>query len=121
MTVAGFLLVKKTPLTIYRKSGIGSYVNGVWTEAAETTVEIQANVQPYQFNQYQIMPEADRSKKWLRVFSGSELKTLKEGSWAADEFIWDGDRYQVMKVDRYMMQTRDHFEILAARIPLTPN
>lgn len=120
MTVAGFLLVKKTPLTIYRKSS-GSYVDGVWTEAAESTIEIQANVQPYQFNQYQIVPEADRSKKWLRVFSDSEVRTLKEGSWSADEFIYDGDRYQVMKVDKYAMTIRDHFEILAARIELTPN
>lgn len=122
MSTAGFLLVKKTPLTIFRTTQ-GSYVNGEWVEGTETTVDIQANVQPLNDYQYMILPESDRTKQWVWVFSSSELRTLKEGSggYAADEFVWNNERYQVMKTQRYQMTVQDHYEAKAVRIELTPN
>jgi hypothetical protein len=122
MSIAEFSLVRKTPLTLYRQSP-GSFVEGDWVEGAEVTVDILANVQPLRDYEYMIMPEADRTKQWVWVFSSSEMRTLKEGSggWAADEFIWNDERYRVMKTQRYQMSVRDHWEAKAARIPLTPN
>lgn len=122
MSIAEFSLVKKTPLTIYRQSP-GSYVDGDWVEGSEVTVDIQANVQPFSDYQIMMLPEADRTKNWVWVFTSSEIRALKEGSggWAADEFIWNDERYKVMKVQRYQMTVRDHWEIKAARIELTPN
>lgn len=122
MTVAGFLLVKKLPLNILRSTA-GSYINGEWVEGTETTVPIEANVQPFSDYQYMILPEADRTKQWVWVFSSSEIRTLKEGTggYAADEFVWNGERYRAMKAQRFQMSIQDHWEIKAARISLTPN
>jgi hypothetical protein len=122
MTVAGFLLVKKTPITIYR-SAAGSYVDGEWVEGVEAEVLVEANVQPLSDYQYMILPESDRTKQWVWVFSSSELRTLKEGigGYAADEFVWNNERYKVMKTQRFQMTVQDHWEAKAARIPLTPD
>lgn len=122
MSIAEFSLVRKIPLTLYRKTE-GSYIEGVWTSGVETTVDILANVQPLLDEEYMRIPEADRTKQWIRLFSNSELRTLKEGvdGWSADEFFWNSERYQIMRVQRYQMSVRDHWEAKAARIPLTPN
>ena len=122
MTVAGFLLVKKTPITVFRSTA-GSYVDGDWVEGTETEVPIEANVQPFSDYQYMILPEADRTKQWVWVFSSSEMRTLKEGTggYAADEFVWNNERYKVMKTQRFQMTVQDHFESKAVRIELTPN
>lgn len=122
MTVAGFLLVKKTPITLFRTTA-GSYVDGVWVEGTESSVPIEANVQPFSDYQYMILPESDRTKQWVWVFSESEIRTLKEGNGghAADEFIWNGERYKVMKTQRFQMTVQDHWEAKAVRIELTPN
>ena len=122
MSVAGFLLVKKTPLTLFRSSQ-GSYVDGEWVEGSESNVDIEANVQPFSDYQYMILPESDRTKQWVWVFTSSEIRTLKEGSggWAADEFVWNGERYKVMKTQRFQMTVQDHYEAKCVRIELTPN
>lgn len=119
-----FLLTNKIPLTIYRRSE-GEWVEGEWVEGSVVEVPVQANVQPVKPHQLLIFPEAERSKKWLRVFSADLLRTLKEGNggWDADEFEWKGERFKVMKVDDWTegMGILEHCEALAVRIELTPN
>ena len=115
-----FLLTKTVPLTIYRTSQ-GGYVNGDWVDGKTAEVEIQANVQPMRDDELMLMPETERTREWYKVYSASEIRTSKEGTtgWAADEFMWNGDRYKVMKVRRYQMQTLDHWKALAAKVETT--
>ena len=91
----GFLLTKKIPLTLIRSTA-GSYVDGVWVEGTETNVEIQVNIQPLKEAELLILPEADRSRQWWKVYSASEIRMDKQGTsgWAADEFVYQGDRYK---------------------------
>jgi hypothetical protein len=122
MSIAQFSLVKKVPVTILRHAA-GSYVEGEWTEGAETSVGIQANVQPFSDYQVSIMPESDRTKSWVWLFTSSEVRQKKEGTsgYGGDRFVWEGDLYEVMKVQTYTMTVQDHRECKCARIELTPN
>lgn len=121
MTTAQFSLVKKIPLDITRQIA-GSYVDGEWIEGATSIVTVQANVHPFSDYQVMLLPEADRTKSWLWVFSASELRSKKEGAGGtgADRFTWNGETYEIMKTQRYQMGVSDHYEAKAARIEKTP-
>ena len=122
MSIPRFSLVKKLPLDIVRE-GQGRYVRGEWVEGEKGIVTIQANVQPFSDYQTMMLPEADRSKSWLWVFTASELRIKKEGADAhgPDRFQWECEWYECIKVARYKMGILDHVECKAARIELTPN
>lgn len=119
-----FLLTHKIPLTIFRKSE-GSYVNGRWVEGSTSEIVLQVNIQPLKPYEILMLPEADRTRAWVKFYSADYARTLKEGigGWSADEFIWKSDRYKIMKVDDWTngMGILEHVKIQAARIELTPN
>ena len=117
-----FLLTKKIPLTLLRTTQ-GTYIDGLFVEGTETSVDIEVNIQPVKDEELLLMPESDRSREWYKLYSADEIRTAKEGvsGWDADEFIWQGDRYRVMKVRQYSMGILNHYRAMAARIELTPN
>ena len=120
MLQPGFLLTKKIPLTLIR-SAAGSYVDGEWVEGTETNVSIDVNIQPLKEAELLLLPEADRGKQWWKMYSASEIRMDKQGTsgWSADEFVYQGDRYKVMKVENYAMSILNHYKALAARMELS--
>lgn len=128
MLKPNFLLTKKVPITLKRRVQ-GSYVNGEWVEGTTTDVVIQANVQPLRDHELMQLPESERSKEWLKIYSADEIRSQVEGTggWDADEFQFDSMEdgklytFKVMKVRRYKMGILNHHRGLAARISITPN
>lgn len=122
MSIAQFTLVKKIPVTFTRITQ-GSYVNGDWVEGTPSNIVIDANVHPFSDYQVFMLPEADRSRSWMWVFTASELRARKEGAsgYGGDRFTWDGEVYEIMKTQKYSMSVQDHFESKATRVELTPN
>lgn len=127
MTSPTFQLTKKIPITLHRRVK-GSYVNGIWVDGATSDVVIEANVQPMKDHELMLMPEAERSKEWLKVYSASEIRAQVEGTngWDSDEFEFDsmedGKTYifKIMKVRRYKMSILDHWRAIACRKEITP-
>lgn len=115
-----FLLTKKIPLTIYRTTQ-GSYVDGEWVEGTEIEVPLEVNIQPFRDEDLLLLPESDRSREWYKLYCADEIRMDKQGAagWQADEFIWEGDRYKVMKVKHYSMSILDHFKAHAARLEIS--
>lgn len=115
-----FSLINKIPLTLYRK-GQGEWVKGRWVEGEDEEVEIEAHVQPLRYTQFQHLPEADRTKQWLTLFSSQEIRMAKEGEdgWDSDEFYFEGERYKVIRSRRYQMGVLDHWEAEAVRWELS--
>lgn len=121
MLKPNFLLTKTIPLTIYRASGQGSYVDGEWVEAVATEVVRNVNIQPFKDEELLLLPESDRSREWYKLYCAEDLIADKQGlnGTTADEFTWNGERYKVMKVKRYQMQTLDHWRATAARLEVS--
>lgn len=117
-----FLLTHKIPLTIYRRS-LGSYVEGEWIEGTTVEVPVQVNIQPLKGYEILQLPESERTRVWWKLYSADVLRTAKEGSHDADEFIFKGDRYKVMKLDDWTsaMGILEHTKAYCTRIELTPN
>lgn len=115
--------IQFTPTTIYRKESTGgSYVDGVWVDSAETQVTLNLKVQPAKEADLKMLPESDRSSGMVRVFcQEGVLRTLVQGSHDADEFIFQGYRYQVVQSNQWDTTRINHFECIARRMELTPN
>lgn len=123
MSVAEFSLVKKIPLVLTRTVSPGRHQEGEWIPGEVAEVTIQANVQPFSDYQVMILPESDRTKNWVWVFSASNMFQKKEGAVAreGDKFQWNGEWYEVMKTQTFQMTVRDHTEAKCCRIELSPN
>lgn len=120
-TPFGFLLVGKVPLTLYRR-GLPTNVRGRLEDPEPIEVVIKANVQPVlKSTDVRMLPEGDRSKAALMVFSNAEIRMQREGpgGWMADTFFWEGVEYEVMKSISYKMGVLDHYEAACMRKELT--
>lgn len=124
MLKPNFLLTKKIPITIYRRTA-GAYVDGRWVEGTTVELPIEGNIQPAKPHELLQMPEADRSRVWFKIYTDATLRTQKEGvgGYDADEFEFKGDRYKVMKIDDWTsgMGILEHSRAYGVRIELTPN
>ena len=98
-----FLLTKKVPLTIYRTSAQGTYVDGEWVEGTAIEVVREVNIQPFKDEELLLLPEADRAREWYKLYCAEDLIADKPGvsGTIAVEFVWKGDRCKVMKVKGY--------------------
>lgn len=119
-TVPPFQLTRHVFIDVIRV-GEGEYVKHRWVEGGETIINIKANVQPARFKDLQLLPESERTKEYIKVFSVEELRTAKEGvnNHGADIILWKGNRYRVMSVKNYEMGVLDHYKALAAREPIS--
>ena len=114
-----FLLTHTASVTLKRR-GAGSYVDGVWTLAADTTKTIKANVQPVRGHELVSLPEADRSREWIKVYTTGNVRGIQEGDLGGtspDILVWDGRTFEVKQVSTYKMGVLDHTKIIAGRIP----
>ena len=122
MSTPSFLSTKKKNLII-KRSGSGNYVDGRYVEATPTTSTIQANVQPgLKFNDLQHIPEGQRGRKAIRIYSASEIRTRDEkpsGGHSADVVTWNGEDYEVVFAHNYQMGVLDHWKAIAVRIEVT--
>lgn len=116
-----FLLTKKIPLTVYRTTAQGSYVNGSWVAGSTVEVVREVNIQPFKDEELLLLPEADRSREWYKLYCAEDFIADKPGASGtiADEFVWNGDRYKVMKVRAYGMSVLDHYKVHAARLEVS--
>lgn len=120
-TTPQFILTKKIPVTIIRK-GEGQWVKGRWVEGVEEELEIEANVQPMRGHELVVLPEADRTKDSIKVYSVERLRTTEEVEQKdADIVVWEGKHYRAVKTMTYKMGVLDHTKTICVRYPTTPD
>lgn len=78
----------------------GSHVDGVWVDGASTVGEIQASVQPAGSATLLRLPEGDRTRGAVDIWSESELSVGDESAGLKpDEITWQGEQWVVTLVD----------------------
>ena len=120
-SIPTFQLTNKVPITITRMTQ-WAWVGGRWVEGEGVEVEIEANVQPLKFHEIMQLPESDRTKEWIKVYSAEQMYSEEEPAedgYSADIIHWEGKAFKVMKARHYSMGVLDHWHIQAARIPLS--
>ena len=121
-TIPTFTLTRKAKVKVVRPGEIRNEY-GRPVEDPPTEHYIQANVQPLRFKELQIMPEADRTKEWIKLYLDpcQDIRGELEGDdqQRADEVEWNGFRYKVMQIRSWQMGVLDHIEARAARTPIS--
>lgn len=116
------LSVGHTTLDITRREP-ETYDRGRPVPGVESVVQVVCNVQPVlKSSDTILLPEADRSKACLKVYTkGEPLYGREEGinGTAADRFTWQGDVYEVMKVINYAMGVLNHYKAICMRVEKT--
>lgn len=83
---------------------------------------IEGNVQPLKFQEIMMMPEADRTREWIKIYTTTPISTWKEPYEDGNldiYVVWEGESYRVMKEKHYVMGVLDHHVIYCAREPLS--
>lgn len=110
MGLAGTLtrMANKT-VSVSRDSG--AYVDGRYVDAAATTFEIKANVQPAPTSALSRLPEGSRVGGAISVFPAAGSTALRTASTGAaghnaDRITVDGQQYEVAGLDTWVQHTR---------------
>lgn len=120
-TTPQFLLTHKVPIQV-KRFGEGEWVDGYFVSGVETTLNIEANVQPLRGHELLTLPETDRTKESVKVYCVETLNTVEEvGQTKADVVIWEGKRFQAIKTMTYKMGVLDHTKTVCFRLPETPD
>ena len=103
-----------------RRSTAGVYVAGAWVESATTTVTVLASKQAVGGYDIQRLPEGDRTKQVIKLYSADELKIHDErtGS-AADVITVDSIDYEVKTCEHWS----SYWKAMATKVEdaLTPD
>lgn len=84
------------PVTV-QSSVPGSYVDGIWVQPARTNFTITASVQPMTPKEVLLLPEGDRQKETMKLYSTYRFKTQKDGTMETSDYVViDGRTYMVI-------------------------
>lgn len=110
---------------VIRTSGTGDYIDGEYIESPKEIVIIKANVQPSMASyRTQLLPEGDRNKEAITIFSNDWLYTARSAtsmpdgvstSLICDIIIYRGAFWEVV-VSRPYGNFGEHCESLAIKI-----
>ena len=111
-------LVGQEAVTL-RTFAVGSRgTDGRFTAGALTDTTIQASVQPVNGQELQTLPEGDRQRDWLKVYTLATLKTNNQHTQIpADRIVIDTIVYEVRQV--WPWRTRaplPHFKAFIVRL-----
>ena len=115
-----FQLTHVIDIDVIRKQG--QWVKGKWKEEESGRFTIEGNLQPVKFSEILQMPEADRTKEWIKIYTTYHLVTAEESDVTgnlADVVLWEGHQYKVMKEKHYVMGVLDHRMVYCAKEPVS--
>ncbi len=105
----------RTPLTVTRK-GAGSYTSGVWVAGAESEMVILASVQPMRPDEMESLPEGRRDKQAVKIYTSTELFTVRGDNTSPDQMAYRGDTFEVVSVAPYQSGVISHFKAVAVKL-----
>jgi hypothetical protein len=93
-------MLGQVELTITRDSEDGEFVDGYFVPAEPDPeaepITIKASVQPFTPKELMVLPEGDRTREWVKVYTKSELFVRRDNR-VEDKFSHKGNIYSVMK------------------------
>jgi hypothetical protein len=79
-------------------------------------VSIVASVQPASPSDLQHLPDGDRSRAAVKIYTDDELRTANESSGLiADKVVWLGEQWEVQQLQRHVYGIA-HYKALAFRV-----
>lgn len=113
-------LYARTPVTVTRP-GAQSFIGGRATYAASTTFTALMSIQPFTDREMFLLPEGERNKQWVKIYSQSPLQgAIVSSSQKGDIVPYNGNNYEVQydaTWDLPDMTRLQHYRLKASLIP----
>lgn len=111
-----FSLTGKVKVKVLREGQV-VIVKGRPVKQEAELIEVDGNVQPLKFKEVMALPEVERTREWIKIYSADKLRSLEETEDGnqPDTILWNGFRYRVMKCHQYQMGVLDHYVAYAAK------
>lgn len=96
----------------------GSRVSGRYVAGASTSTTIRGSVQPLSGKETQTLPEGERRRDWLKVYTHTELVPVDQHGGAAtsgDRLVIDGITYEVRTTAR-QRSVIPHYRAFVVRV-----
>lgn len=95
-------ILGEEPITLRRAAAGSRDATGAYVPGTTSTTTIKASVQPLTGKDTNSLPEGERHKDWLKLYTRSELRPVNQHTGAAgDRVEVDGITYEVRAVKRY--------------------
>lgn len=111
----------RTAQTILRQVP-GGYVDGVWISGAESTVIIQASVQPLRDSDIKMvtLPQGRLLQDIVRIYTNDELVTVEDkgDNQQPDKLVWRGTTYELSSRFDWQSGVISHFKYFATKVQL---
>lgn len=112
----GLIDALATPQTITRQNP-GSRVNGRWVDPEPTVFEMKVAVQPANPKELVHLPEGDRLRGSIKIYSEAELRTANPRTKTrADVVTYRGEDYEVKSTDLYAGFGLSAYKAIAVRL-----
>lgn len=113
--VGGAFEIFRMPLTLQRISP-GSYIDGLWVEGNLTSQTITSSVQPISGEELQSLPEERRVRKNYKLFTSTQLFTVRNPTNNPDRIIIYGETYEVYQVFPWLNGIITHYEAYVSKV-----
>lgn len=109
----------RKPFTV-KRTVAGSYVNGVYVEGAESTITIQASVQPVSGQDLVAIPEGRRASDMVKVYTSDDLFGQGDAGsgQSPDRLTYRGKDYEIYSKEVRQMDIIPHYKMYAIKKPL---
>jgi len=95
----------------------GGYVDGEYEEGSTSTFDIEMSVQPLQGRELQLLPEGERTRRYVKGYTVTRLYTAIEAtSKKADRVGYDSTNFEVQSVERWVDGELEHYKVLMAEV-----
>jgi len=102
---------------VIRNNVGGTWSNGLYTKGATTEISIEGSVQPVNGEDLLNLPEAQRSKGVLKIFTDVKLYTVStKNNFMADILEYKGDKYEVQEVKDYSDYFFSHYRAILTKV-----
>ena len=102
------------------RTAAGVYAKGEYAPGATSTLTTTMSVQPMSGRELLNLPEAQRTRQWVRGYCPIELRTADQsGSLKADLVAYAGKSYEVQKVEYWQSTASDiapHWKVEMAEV-----
>jgi len=102
MSAVDLIFAFRTPTdaTVTRQDAGGGYVDGEYVGGATTNTTIQMSIQPLTAKEVLKLPEAQRTKQWVKGYASEALFTSEQSaSKKADRVSLNGRNFEVITVE----------------------
>lgn len=109
----------RKPFTI-KRTVAGAYVNGVYVEGAESTITIQASVQPVSGQDLVAIPEGRRASDMVKVYTSEDLFCQGDAGTgqSPDRIVYLGKDYEIYTKDVNQNGVIPHYKYFAVKEPI---